>query len=70
MNENSPSETLVLPVFPLRNSVLFPLTAGPYSAGRKGSVAALERAAKSADKSVIIVAQQDPGVEDPGADDL
>lgn len=70
MSENSPSETLVLPVFPLRNSVLFPLTAGPYSAGRKGSVAALERAAKSADKSVIIVAQQDPGVEDPGADDL
>ncbi|WP_019623948.1 endopeptidase La [Thioalkalivibrio thiocyanoxidans] len=70
MSETTQPDALLLPVLPLRNSVLFPMTAGPYSAGRKGSIAALEKAAESADKSVVIVAQREPEVEEPGFADL
>lgn len=64
------SELQTLPVFPLRNSVLFPYVMGPFSAGRPGSVAALEAALASEDKQVVLVAQRDPRSEQPGLEDL
>ena len=50
-------ESHELPVFPLRNTVLYPFLLGPFAAGRKLSIAALEAALASEDKFIIAVAQ-------------
>ncbi|MDW8222352.1 MAG: endopeptidase La [Gemmatales bacterium] len=55
----------ILPVLPLRNTVIFPATFAPLSAGRPGSVAAIEAAVGREDKSLVIVAQRDPQQEQP-----
>src|SRR5690242_11570874 len=59
-----------LPLLALKNSVLFPGLLMPLGVGRKASVAAVESALATEDKEVIVVAQKDPTVETPGADDL
>ncbi len=59
-----------LPVLPLKNSVVFPYLVVPLSAGRPLSVAAVEAALKVEGKEIIVVAQRDPSVENPSADDL
>jgi ATP-dependent Lon protease len=53
-----------LPVLPIRNTVLFPNLFLPLTAGRPGSVAAVEAALKGEDKSLLVVAQHD------GADEV
>ena len=63
-------ETQHLPVFPLRNTVLFPFIIGPYSAGRPASIGALEAALASEDKHVAVFAQKHAAAEQPGGDDL
>jgi ATP-dependent Lon protease len=60
----------VLPLLALKNTVLFPGLVVPLSAGRPGSVAAVEEALASEDKAVVIAAQRDPTVAEVGADDL
>ena len=70
MNDVTTSEGLLLPLFPLRNSILFPYMLAPYSAGRAGSIAALETALARDDKQLVVVAQKDAGQEEPGLDDL
>jgi ATP-dependent Lon protease len=69
---NSPDErrTRELPLFPLRNTLLFPFVLGPFSAGRPTSIAAIEAALGSEDKLLVVVAQKDAAVEDPDAKDL
>jgi ATP-dependent Lon protease len=64
-------ERLVLPVVPLRDTVLFPLVAAPITAGRLKTLRAVEAALREggADKRVFAVAQRD-SVEDPTADSL
>ena len=57
------------PVLPLRDIVVFPNMIVPLFVGRDKSVAALE-AAMNADKDIFLVAQLDPGQDDPGRDDL
>ncbi len=57
------------PVLPLRDIVVFPHMIVPLFVGRDKSVAALE-AAMNADKEIFLVAQLDPGEDDPGRDDL
>ena len=64
------TKTERLPLFPLRNSVLFPFMLGPYAAGRKGSIAALEAALDRPDKQLVMVSQKDATVEEPGLADL
>ena len=59
-----------LPVLPLKNSVLFPYLFLPLSAGRPGSVAAVEAALASEDKAILVVAQRNDAAEQPTADDL
>jgi ATP-dependent Lon protease len=59
-----------LPVLPLKNTVLFPHLLLPLSAGRPGSVAAVEAALATEDKSILIIAQRNAGAEEPGQDDL
>ena len=60
----------VLPVLPLKSAVLFPGLLMPLSAGRPGSVAAIEAALKTEEKEVIVIAQRDPATEDPNQDQL
>ena len=59
-----------LPVLPLKNTVVFPSMFVPLSAGRPGSIAAVEAALATEDKAVILVAQRDASVDVPGIDDL
>ena len=59
----------VLPILPLRNTVLFPGVVIPISAGRDTSIA-LIKAANKGGKVVGVVAQKDEEVENPNIDDL
>ncbi|MDA0329090.1 MAG: endopeptidase La [Gemmatimonadetes bacterium] len=58
-----------LPVVALRDLVFFPYVVLPILIGRRRSVAALE-AAQEEDGLVLLVAQKDPGIDDPGTADL
>lgn len=58
-----------LPVVALRDLVFFPYVVLPILVGRRRSVAALEEAHESNDL-VLLVAQKDPGIDDPTAQDL
>jgi ATP-dependent Lon protease len=59
--------TRFLPILPLRDIVVFPHRIVPLFVGREKSVAALE-AAMAADKELFLVAQLDPGEDDPDRD--
>jgi ATP-dependent Lon protease len=58
-----------LPLLPLRDIVVFPGMEVPLFVGRDKSVAALE-AAMEGSKDIFLVAQLDPGCDDPGRADL
>ena len=60
---------ILLPLLPLRDIVVFPGMVVPLFVGREKSVAALE-AAMAGNKDIFLVAQLDPGCDDPVADDL
>jgi ATP-dependent Lon protease len=47
-----------LPVLPLRNTVLFPYLFLPLGVGRENSVAAVEAAVATEEKSIVVVAQR------------
>jgi ATP-dependent Lon protease len=53
------SETLSLPVLPLRNAVLFPGVSFPISAGRAGTLRAIDEAMKHPEQLVFAVAQRE-----------
>ncbi|MGO8126795.1 LON peptidase substrate-binding domain-containing protein, partial [Rhizobium ruizarguesonis] len=53
----SPSETLDLPVLPLRDVVVFPHMVIPLFVGRDKSMHALEQAMES-DKRILLLAQK------------
>jgi ATP-dependent Lon protease len=59
--------TRLLPILPLRDIVVFPHRIVPLFVGREKSVAALE-AAMAADRELFLVAQLDPGEDDPDRD--
>src|SRR6478609_4721895 len=61
--------TRSLPILPLRDIVVFPHRIVPLFVGREKSVAALE-AAMADDKQLFLVAQLDPGEDDPDRDAL
>ena len=61
--------TETFPLLPLRDIVVFPHMVVPLFVGRDKSVAALERA-MAGDKDIFLVAQHDPGDDDPGVDAL
>jgi ATP-dependent Lon protease len=60
----------VLPVLPLKNTILFPGLLLPLSVGRPSSLEAVETALKSESREIILVAQRDPNAEAPGQDGL
>ncbi|MCY1671245.1 endopeptidase La [Novosphingobium sp. SL115] len=57
------------PLLPLRDIVVFPGMVVPLFVGREKSVAALE-AAMAGNKDIFLLAQLDPGCDDPDRDDL
>jgi ATP-dependent Lon protease len=57
------------PLLPLRDIVVFPGMVVPLFVGREKSVAALE-AAMAGTKDIFLLAQLDPGIDDPDHDDL
>jgi len=59
----------VLPILPVRDTVLFPGAVLPLTVGRESSLA-LVGALEGEDKYLGVVAQLDPRVEDPSAADL
>ncbi len=60
----------ILPVLPLKNSVLFPYLLMPLAVGRPASVAAVEAALATEGKEILIVAQREASTEAPGLEDL
>ena len=58
-----------LPLLPLRDIVVFPGMVVPLFVGREKSVAALETA-MAGNKDIFLLAQLDPGCDDPERDDL
>ncbi|HXA63811.1 MAG TPA: endopeptidase La [Bryobacteraceae bacterium] len=59
-----------LPVLPLKNAVLFPYLMMPLSAGRAGSIAAVEAALATESKEIVVFTQRDADVEVPTQEDL
>jgi ATP-dependent Lon protease len=59
----------VLPILPVRDTVLFPGAVLPLTVGRESSLA-LVNALEGEEKQLGVVAQLDPRVEDPSASDL
>jgi ATP-dependent Lon protease len=59
----------VLPVLPLKDTVVFPYIILPLSVGRDKSVLAVDRAL-SESRVIMLVAQRDPALENPGEADL
>jgi ATP-dependent Lon protease len=60
----------VLPLLPLKNTVLFPQLLMPLSVGRSSSLSAVQTALATEEKEIVLVAQKDPSVETPAQDDL
>ena len=58
-----------LPVLPLRDVVVYPQMVIPLFVGRDKSVVAMDQA-MAADKEILLVAQTQADVDDPGKDDL
>ncbi len=68
---NTPdTNVVVLPVLPLKNTVLLPHQFMPLSVGRPNSLAAAEATLATEEKTFVLVAQRDPTAEQPGFDDL
>ncbi len=59
----------LLPVLPLKDVVLFPYVIVPLSVSREKSIAAVD-AALAEQRILLLLAQRDPTVEDPGPADL
>ncbi len=62
-------EVVEYPLLPVRDTVVYPHLVTPLFVGRDRSLKAVE-AAMSADSPLLVVAQRDPEVQDPGPDDL
>ncbi|MEJ2596288.1 MAG: LON peptidase substrate-binding domain-containing protein, partial [bacterium] len=66
LTEEVPDE---LPILPLRNTVLFPGVVIPITVGRDKSISLIKEAYKGK-RTIGVVAQKDPEIEDPKPDDL
>ncbi|HSF65850.1 MAG TPA: endopeptidase La [Nitrospiraceae bacterium] len=59
-----------LPVLPIKRTVLFPGIMMPLTVGRARSIAAIEAAMKTEEKTILVVAQRDPLTEEPALEEL
>jgi ATP-dependent Lon protease len=62
-------EAIELPLLPLRDVVVYPHMVIPLFVGRERSIRALEEA-MATDKQILLVAQKNASVDEPGADDI
>jgi ATP-dependent Lon protease len=60
----------MLPVMPLRDVVLYPHMVSPLFVGREKSIQALDAAMKADPRRILVVAQKQPDIDDPGPGDL
>ena len=67
--EEVPKLPDLLPVLPLKDAVLYPFIIVPLSVGRETSIRAVDEAL-SEHRLVALVAQRDPTVDEPAAEDL
>ncbi len=67
---NNETTAVTLPVLPIKRTVLFPGIMMPLTVGRARSIAAVEAAMKTEEKTILVVAQRDPLTEEPGLDEL
>ena len=63
-------KVITLPLLPIKNSVLLPNLMLPLSVGRPLSVAAVRAAIDSEDKTLVVVSQKDPKVNELTMEDL
>jgi len=68
--EQSLLRPIILPLLPLKNTVLFPYLFVPLSVGRPQSVAAVEQALASEEKTLICVAERNGAAEQLRPEDL
>ncbi len=66
----SDDEILTLPLFPLKNAVLFPYLGMALTAGRPISIAAIESALATEEKEILVVTQRDATVQAPSREEL
>ena len=66
---SNPTDAIEMPLLPLRDVVVYPHMVIPLFVGRERSISALEEA-MSLDKQILLVAQKNASVDDPGTDDL
>lgn len=59
------NSTRTYPILPLRNAVLFPYQHMPLAVSRSSSVAAIEAALESEDKTLVVVSQKEATVDEP-----
>jgi ATP-dependent Lon protease len=67
---SEPQAPSSLPVLALKNVVLYPKLVLPLSVGREASRAAVDVAIEKHEGEILLVAQRDPAMESPGANDL
>ena len=67
---SDPTLTCLLPVLPIKNAVVFPHVAMPISVGRPHSMAALEAAMATKDRTLLVLAQKNAEAETPSPSDL
>ena len=70
MSDHNDNAITTLPVLPVKRTVLFPGVRVPLSVGRDHSVAAVEFAWKTEDKTILVVAQRDPDTAEPTLEEL
>jgi ATP-dependent Lon protease len=70
MSDQEKARIETLPLLPIKNTVLFPYVAMPITVRHAKSRAAVDAAAASEEKQLIVVAQRDASVEEPQQKDL
>ncbi len=70
MSDHTDNAITTLPVLPVKRTVLFPGVRVPLTVGRERSVAALEFALKTEDKTILVVTQRDPDTAEPTLEEL
>ena len=63
------ADTILSPVLPLRDIVVFPHMVVPLFVGREKSIKALEEVMRD-EKRIVLLTQIDPAVDDPNAEDV
>src|SRR5215510_11846559 len=70
LHMNNETLAVTLPVLPIKRTVLFPGIMMPVTVGRERSIAAVEAAMKTEDKTIQVVAQRDPHIDEPRFEEL